>query len=365
MVEGITRPTLILDTRKVETNIDKMLLKAKDTGAQLVPHFKTHQSKEIGNIFKEKGVDEITVSSVQMAEYFVAQGWQNITIAFPFNRLEIGVINSFLDKGVKIKLLVTDLDTVNFLTGNITHQIDLFIEVDAGYGRSGISSKNISLLNRMAKEISKSDNTKLYGIYCHPGNTYHADSKGQIQSIWAKAILEMNKVKANIVPEGASLKIRMGDTPGCVLVEDMNGVDEIGPGNFVFFDLVMNYLDVCDEEDIAVAVACPIVQKHTERNELIIHGGAVHFSKDHLFDNDEQKFFGEMVVFEENGWSPIVDGAKLISLSQEHGVLRVKDELMDTLSVGDVVGFLPIHSCLTANLMRGYIGLDGKRIEHM
>lgn len=365
MIEGITRPTLLLDLNKVEANIDRMIRKAKNTSTQLVPHFKTHQSKEVGNIYKEKGVSAITVSSVEMAEYFVVHGWKDITIAFPFNRLEIEVINTFLDKGVKVKLLATDLETVRFLADNLTGQVDLFIEVDAGYGRSGISSQDMALLKLMAEEVMKFDKMNLYGIYCHPGNTYHADSREEIKAIWANAILEMNKVKDGLALLNPCLKIRMGDTPGCVVVEEMDGVDEIGPGNFVFFDLVMNYLEVCTEENIAVALACPIVQKHKERNELIIHGGAVHFSKDHLFDADEQKFFGEMVIIEENGWSPIVEGAKLSSLSQEHGVLKVNDDLIKTLNVGDVIGILPIHSCLTANLMRSYLTLDGQKMEHM
>ena len=217
----------------------------------------------------------------------------------------------------------------------------------------------------MAEEITKSNQTNLYGIYSHPGNTYHADSREEIKSIWANAISEMIKVKESLSSHTTSLKVRMGDTPGCMVVEDMDGVDEIGPGNFVFFDLVMNYLDVCTEDEIAVAVACPIVQKHKERNELIIHGGAVHFSKDHLFGADEQKFFGEMVILEENGWSPIVDRAKLTSISQEHGVLKVNDDLIDTLNVGDVIGVLPIHSCLTANLMGSYLSFQGQSLEHM
>lgn len=365
MVKVITRPTLLLDINKVEANINWMLLKAKETQTQLVPHFKTHQSKEIGQIFSDKGVNAITVSSVQMAEYFVAQGWKDITIAFPFNRLEIDVINSFINYGVQVKLLVTDLETVAHLADTLVGNVDLLIEIDAGYGRSGISSKDSTLIGLVAAEIIKSDKTNLYGIYCHPGNTYHADSRIEIKSIWATAISEMVKVKELLKPIAANLKVRMGDTPGCVVVDEMKGVDEIGPGNFVFFDLVMNYLDVCKEEEIAVAVACPIVQKHKERNELIIHGGAVHFSKDHLFDADEQKFFGELVILEESGWSPIVDGAKLTSISQEHGVLKVSDELLETLNVGDVIGVLPIHSCLTANLMGSYLSFQGQSLEHM
>ncbi|MBO3698433.1 alanine racemase [Roseivirga sp. E12] len=365
MIENITRPTLLLDLKKMESNIDSMIEKADRLNVKLVPHFKTHQSKEVAQYFRKKGLRSITVSSVLMAEYFVKHGWQDITVAFPFNRLEVGVINGFISQGVNVKLLITDVDTVSFLGKELVGAVDLFIELDAGYHRSGVNTNHIDEIRAIASEMAKSDNTKFYGLYCHPGNTYHEDSIDRIKSLWRDAIEKVNEVRLNLTDLGKDVVIRMGDTPGCAVVEDMKGVDEIGPGNFVFYDLVMNYLNVCDESNIAVAVACPIVAKNDERKEIVIHGGAVHFSKDHLFDESEQKFFGEMVILQEDGWSNIVPGAKLVSISQEHGILSVSDRLFDTLKVGDVIGILPIHSCLTANLMNEYVTLSGQKFEHM
>ncbi|OEK01689.1 hypothetical protein BFP97_09245 [Roseivirga sp. 4D4] len=365
MIEKITRPTLLLDTQKMEANINFMVEKADRLNVKLIPHFKTHQSKQIARFFSDRGIDAITVSSVEMAEYFVESGWRDITVAFPFNRLEVEVINGFVQQGVKVKLLVTDVDTVSFLRENLVGQVSLFIELDAGYNRSGVSTERIDEVQAIALEMDKSEKTHFYGLYCHPGNTYHSDSIEGIKILWADAIKKVNAVREALSSFGRELIVRMGDTPGCAVVDDMDGVDEMGPGNFVFYDLVMNYLNVCDESDIAVAVACPIVAKSEARNELVIHGGAVHFSKDHLFDKGENRFFGEMVVLNEAGWSNIIPNAKLISLSQEHGIIKVSDELLETLQVGDVIGILPIHSCLTANLMREYLTLEGQRFDHM
>ena len=127
----------------------------------------------------------------------------------------------------------------------------------------------------------------------------------------------------------------------------------------------MNYLNVCDESDIAVAVACPVVAKNESDLRLVVHGGAVHFSKDHLFGDKEQKFFGEMVILTNEGWSSIIPDAKLISVSQEHGIIQVDADTFQEIQVGDVVGVLPIHSCLTANLLKEYHTFDGKMYEHL
>jgi D-serine deaminase-like pyridoxal phosphate-dependent protein len=194
---------------------------------------------------------------------------------------------------------------------------------------------------------------------------YQSNSVEEIRQIWTAGIKKVNEVKQSLGQLGEGLKIRMGDTPGCTIVENFEGVDEIGPGNFVFYDLVMNYLNVCSDDEIAVAVACPVVAKNAERYEIIIHGGAVHFSKDHLFDGQEQKFFGEVVILEEEGWSSIIEGIKLSSLSQEHGILKASAEIFETIEVGDVLGILPIHSCLTANLMKSYLTFEGQIINHL
>jgi len=359
----IKRPTLLLNLAKAEANLDTLIKKAQRTQTELIPHFKTHQSKEIGELFRARGIDKITVSSVKMASYFAANGWNDITIAFPFNILEVEEVNRMVKEGCTITLLVTEIETVQLLADRLAYPVQVLIEIDAGYGRSGIQSQALDQIQDLLDAIEGCALVNLYGLYCHPGNTYQAKGIEEIRQIWSLVIKRMNFVKNKLVTE-SDIKIRIGDTPGCTVVEAMNGVDEIGPGNFIFYDLVMNYLNVCAESQIAVAVACPVVAKK-EGNRLIIHGGAVHFSKDHLVDADQKKFYGEMVILEEKGWSQIIPDAKLVSISQEHGVLEVDAVTFETIRVGDVVGILPIHSCLTANLMKSYHTLDGRLFEHL
>ena len=361
----ITRPTLLLDERKCKKNIKRMVEKASAHSLTLAPHFKTHQSPEIGEWLREEGVSAITVSSVKMAAYFAEKGWRDITIAFPVNVLEMEIIHQIIEAGVDLKLLVTSETAVRLLEEGLQEKVRIFIEIDAGSHRSGVATDAIEEVRKLVQAIKASGKMDLYGFYCHAGHTYDVDGLNEIGMIWRESIEKLTALKKQVSDLAPGLRVRMGDTPGCTVVEDFKGVDEICPGNFVFYDLVMNYLDVCSEEEIALAVACPIVAKNGSRNEIVIHGGAVHFSKDHLFDANEEKFYGEVVILEENGWSPIIAGVKLKSISQEHGILSVTEELMETLVVGDVIGVLPVHSCLTAHLMKSYHTLDGRKLTHM
>jgi D-serine deaminase-like pyridoxal phosphate-dependent protein len=111
-------------------------------------------------------------------------------------------------------------------------------------------------------------------------------------------------------------------------------------------------------------MACPVVAKHPERNTCIVYGGAIHFSKDFIMTRGVQNF-GPVVQLTDGGWSAPVEGAFVSSLSQEHGVVSLPPDFLDTLKIGSLLGVIPVHSCLTADCMRGYRALGGMHCDHM
>ena len=191
-----------------------------------------------------------------------------------------------------------------------------------------------------------------------------AGSKEEIKQRYHSSVQAMQRINEALEAAGLSkARISVGDTPGCSLVDDLSGVDEIRPGNFVFYDAMQWRLGSCAEEDIAVAVACPVVSRHPDRNELVVYGGAVHLSLSHLQDGYGAPVYGFLASEKDDGWGPIVKGAFVASLSQEHGVIRGEPGFVERISVGDVVYILPIHSCLTVNLLREYRSLEGETIS--
>ncbi|MBT4333732.1 MAG: alanine racemase, partial [Candidatus Cloacimonetes bacterium] len=139
----IYKPTLFLDLQKCKQNIQRMSEKVKKNNLIFRPHFKTHQSIQIGKIFKEFGINKITVSSVKMAEYFANAGWKDITIAFPFNPLEINKIE-VLSKKIDLNILISSLESAEKLIDSTNISLNYFIEIDAGYHRSGILADEIA-----------------------------------------------------------------------------------------------------------------------------------------------------------------------------------------------------------------------------
>jgi D-serine deaminase-like pyridoxal phosphate-dependent protein len=357
---NITHPTLLLDKRRCQNNIAAMAKKAADHGLQFKPHFKTHQSKKVGEWLAAEGVTGITVSSIAMAQYFADEGWKDITIAFPVNILAMDEINTLAGK-VELTVLVNNLQAAEVLRDKLDHEVNVLIELDAGSKRTGIDPGRREDINELINILQGILKLKWKGFYSHFGHTYKCRGTAEVRKVFKDSLEKINIMIEKGGFKGADLHI--GDTPGCSLVEKFSGITTITPGNFVFYDVMQQRIGSCTSEQVGVAMACPVVEKKEKRCEITIHGGAVHFSKDSIIVNDEP-CFGVLVNLSETGIGSIENG-RLVGLSQEHGTMKVSKELFGRINVGDIIGVLPIHSCLTAECMKGYQDFEGNAIDHL
>ena len=147
------------------------------------------------------------------------------------------------------------------------------------------------------------------------------------------------------------------------MAEKFSGLDELRPGNFVFYDLMQLNLGSCTRDKVAVAVACPVVEKNTRKKEIIIYGGGVHLSKDSLKLKDGRQVYGQIVFLTPGGWVYPGNDCYLKSISQEHGIISATDEVFNNTGRGDLIGIIPVHSCMTADLLREYMLKDGSIIS--
>jgi len=358
----ISRPTFVLDKEICIRNIERMAEKAKKNNLRFRPHFKTHQSAEIGEWFRQLGVDAITVSSVRMAEYFIANGWKDVTIAFSLNILEIDSINR-LAASAKLNVLVENREAAQLLLQKVRRPMGVFIKIDTGYHRTGIPSSRTGTIDNILDILGKNKKLAFKGFITHTGHTYTARSTNEIFNRHFDAILKLKSLKNQYRKNYPNIEISMGDTPSASICGNFDSVDEIRPGNFVFYDLMQHDLGVCSIGDIAVRMHCPVVAKHVSRNEIVIYGGAIHFSKDTILNTDGKPLYGRIVIKNENKEVLLDNNNYLSRLSQEHGIVKVTPANFRLINVGDVLEIIPVHSCLTANLMGHYVTTEGETIR--
>ncbi len=363
---GLTRPGVLINETQARINIRTMAAKAKSAGAFFRPHFKTHQSADVGQWFADEGVEAITVSSVAMAEYFAANGWDDITIAFLLNPLEwprIEVLaRELARRGGQLGLTVDSPAAAASIASRPEVPLRVWIKVDAGYGRTGVPWQDEKTLQAVADHLDSPG--RLMGLLTHSGDSYHASSPLEIANIWTRTLQRLKQVARELQMD--DLSISVGDTPCCRSVDDLSGVQELRPGNFVFFDLMQWTQGVCETHELAAAAVCPVVGLYPERGQIAVHGGAVHLSRESLIGSDGNVIFGYLGTISQHEDGPIsqrvLTSHPVISLSQEHGTVEFQDKnpsKLGNLEIGDLVLIWPVHSCLTCDLSKEYITISG------
>jgi D-serine deaminase-like pyridoxal phosphate-dependent protein len=365
--ELIEKPTLLLDETIARRNIRRMVARVKRAENQALrfrPHFKTHQSAEIGEWFREEGVTAITVSSVDMALYFAQQGWDDITLAFPANLRQAKTLSG-LAQQIRLGLLVESTETAQGLANTLDSTTDIWIKIDVGAHRTGLPWDQPERIFQVAQAVQAAPNLRLRGLLTHAGQIYQARSVEEVCEQYELSVTLLRELRQELIQYGLEgLEISVGDTPGASLVPDLGQVDEIRPGNFVFYDAQQLQIGSCSWEDVAVALACPVVALHPERNEVVVYGGAVHLSKDFLIENG-QRNYGYVCLPAGETWGPPLMGAYVSALSQEHGIIRMQPDDLQRVQIGELLCVLPAHSCLTVTLMKRYLTTTGRALYTM
>ncbi|RLD62973.1 MAG: alanine racemase [Bacteroidetes bacterium] len=349
-LEKISSPTFVVLKKAVEANIHHFKQKAQFNNLTLRPHFKTHQNNTIAKQFYDLGIRNIAVSNIAMAEEFSHFQWDNISLAFPFNIREIDKLNK-ISENTQITILVESIETLDFLNQNLINTIGVYIKIDAGYNRTGISYKNTAMVQQLINKIEESDKLILKGLLSHFGNTYSAKSKEEVISIYSISISLIEQLRQGLDQAYNNIPISVGDTPSVSIVDDFGNVDELRPGNFVYYDWMQYKIGSCELNQIAAVMICPIVAKHNDRLQIIIHGGAVHFSKEGYSENNEIRY-GQAVNMDNDLSLSLIADTFIKSISQEHGIVQCTEDSFGKFEIGDLMVFIPIHSCLTANLMK-------------
>jgi len=364
MLDDITTPTLLLDETVCRNNIRQMAEKARQCGVRLRPHMKTPQSIEVGRWLRDYGIDAITVSSFRMAEYFAEDGWEEITVAFPVNIREMEVIKR-LSLRIRLNVTLENLEGARALQEQLDGSISVWVKLNIGNNRTGLLPGDTARLDPLMDYLAQAEKLDFCGFIGHAGQSYADRGAAAIAETHQSSLQAMQSVRERYQNRFPQLEISVGDTPTASVMDEFPGVDELRPGNFLFYDLMQWQIGACSVHDIAVAMACPVVAKHPDRSEVVLYGGAIHFSKDYLTFSDGTPFYGLAAKRGENGWVRLHPQTYLRKLSQEHGILRLPEDLIDDIEIGSLMMILPIHSCLTANLMQGYRLMNGRRIGMM
>ena len=353
-------PALLLDAERTRRNARRVAERAGAWGVSLRPHVKTHKCAEVARIQTEGASGAITVATLGEARWFAARGFRDITYAVPVEPGKFAAACRLAGEGVRLALVTDDVDVPVALDGTARDAgvtLDLFLKVDCGYHRCGVEPHHPWAME-IPRRISGAKNLRFAGILTHAGHSYRCRTRAELEEVARQERDVMVEFAGRLRGEGIEVPIvSVGSTPTVSVAEDMRGVDEIRPGNYIFYDAFQATLGSCAFEDCALTVLSAVV--HRTGRKVVIDAGAIALSKDRgAFELDESCGFGRVLDLEGNDL-----GVRVGSVSQEHGMIEVADDATaERLHVGTRVRVLANHSCLTAAQHPHYNVLEGDRV---
>jgi D-serine deaminase-like pyridoxal phosphate-dependent protein len=360
-LETLKTPGLVLDIAKVKRNAAEMSRRVKEFGADLRPHIKTHKCIEVARIQTAGHSGAVTVSTLAEARAFAANGFTKITYAVP---IEPGKFEEAIETSRDCELsLITDdwdvPDQLNDAAKRANVHLNLFLKVDCGYHRCGVEPANPEAIE-IPRRISNASHLRFAGILTHAGHSYNCQTKPELLALAQHERDVMADFGEALRKEVGQVPIvSIGSTPTITCVDHLDGIDEVRPGNYIFFDAFQATLGSCSFDDCALTVLAAVVHRDTDRRKVIIDAGAIALSKDR----------GPVGLNPDCGYGKVLDLAgndlnlTVSEMSQEHGAVIVQDEnTFDRLRVGSRVRVLANHSCLTAAQHSYYNVLEGENI---
>ena len=330
-IEEIDTPALLIYKDRAKQNIEKAIALVHSV-EQLRPHVKTHKLLEISTMMKESGIHKFKCATIAEAEMLGMAKAKDVLIAFPMVGPKIKRLQALKQKypNTKFSCLIDNIDIAKDLSDEfINDKTDVYIDLNVGMNRTGISSDNALNLYKNALNLS---GINIIGIHAYDGHIHDSDvlqrkhKADKVFQLISLVQLEIEKFAEK------KLKIVVGGSPTFSIHALAHEDVEVSPGTFIFWDA--GYKETMPDFDFLWAgiIATRIISIINETNLCLDLGHKSVAAENQL---PRIKFLSNDEIIP-------------IGQSEEHLVVQVENT--DKYAVGDVWYGVPIHICPTVAL---------------
>ncbi|HTJ95637.1 MAG TPA: alanine racemase [Pararobbsia sp.] len=356
-------PLLVLDRLRMERNIERLRDRLSGLGVGLRPHVKTHKSIDVAQRMGGPGTP-ITVSTLKEADYFLEHGWTDILYAVGIVPTKLSHIERLVRRGARVTVVLDNVESAEITTAYCRdHDLHLpvLIEIDTDGHRAGVKPDDAASLLSIAAMLTGNEQQGawLAGVMTHAGASYGCRSIAAIEAMAEQERFGAVRAAQHLRAAGhAAPVVSVGSTPTAHFARSLDGVTEVRAGVYVFFDLVMNGLQVCTTSDIALSVLCTVIGHQQEKGWLVTDGGWMAMSRDRgTATQPVDQGYGLVCDVE----GTVIPDLVMIDANQEHGIIRHRNDPAATpmLPVGTLLRILPNHACATAAQHGSYTVVAG------
>jgi len=353
-------PSVLIDKARLEQNVDRMQAAASARGVRLRPHAKTHKSPDLARVQIARGAIGICCAKLGEAEVFAAAGVDDIRVPYPINPANVDRVLKLLDL-TRLSFIVDDADVARSWSGLMRvnrREVDVLVKVDVGFHRCGIDPDSRGAAELVAR-IADLPGLRFRGLLSHAGHAYGAGTEGEVNAIAAREARTLTRLAGEIAGLGPRVdEISVGATPTARFSLQQDGITELRPGNYIYFDRTQVALGAAAWDNCALTVLARVVSKPSA-DRIILDCGSKTLSTDQARGFASVPGFG--VVFADLATPRPDEGLLIERLSEEHATVRVRGGGSD-LKIGDLVRVLPNHACVVSNLVDSVWLVNGETV---
>ncbi len=322
---------------------------ASARGMRLRPHAKTHKSVALARLQVGRGAAGICCAKLGEAEVFADAGIEDIRLPYPLNPANADRVLALLDR-THLSFIVDHLEVARGWSRALHdagRTADVLVKVDVGFHRCGIDPDAASATEFVLR-VADMPALHFRGLLSHAGHGYGATSEAEIEAVAATEARLLRELAARVVDGGVLVEeISVGATPTARYSLQQDGITELRPGNYIYYDRTQVGLGAAAWSDCALTVLARVVSRPAP-DRIVLDCGSK------TLTNDLARGFGNAAgygaVLEAVDADVPDEGLLVERLSEEHAVVKaVAGE--STLRPGDLVRVVPNHSCVVSNLM--------------
>ena len=347
-IADLETPALLVDLDVMERNLARVADYCARHGLRLRPHTKTHKSAMLARRQLALGASGLTVAKTGEAEIMADTGTRDLLVAFPV----IGgpKLRRLAEVARKTRVTVA-LDSMaaacalSQAAAAFGVTFGVLIEMDVGLGRVGVRPEEAPELARACSALA---GIEVRGLTFYPGHI-REQNEAQIRALsvtvaGARQAFTQAGIAAEIVSGGS--------TPLLFRSHEVEGVNEIRPGTYIFNDMNTVRSGGCGLEDCAASILVTVVS-HARRERMIVDGGSKTFSSDVAGPGGE-------------GFGRLVDapGAVFGRMNEEHGFIDLAGAERD-FEIGQKTQIIPNHICVAVNLHEQIYGVRRGVVEEV
>ena len=323
----VPTPMPVIDEDRLAANIARAQAYFDSHGKAFRPHIKTHKIPAVARQQTEAGAAGINCQKISEADVFADAGFKDILITYNIlGAAKLARLKALHERVERLSVTVDSAVTAEGLAATFTaaRPLSVLVECDTGGKRCGVQSPQAAA--ELAERIAAAPGLRFTGILTYP-------APGGAEGVEAF----FTQTLALLAARGIPCPVRSnGGSPDLYRAHLVPSATEHRSGTYVYNDRSMVRAGHCTRADLAMHVLATVISRPAPDRAVL--------------DCGSKALTSDLLGFSDHGEIEGLEGARIVSLSEEHAVVDLSACKAPFPGIGETVRVVPNHTCVVTNL---------------